>query len=89
MEAVELQLRHIAGLPQNKNIHPAPEKFRRLADAIAFRQRLTQEGHYSSEQVGVLARDVDHRGAKVFMVDTYAGFARAVSPRTTLTDDSL
>lgn len=80
-EAVERELRNAAGLALHEDLHPAPDCFKRLADAIAFRQRLVQEGHYCFEQVGVFARDVTQNGAKEWLVDTFPGFALAVSPQ--------
>ena len=80
MEIVEIALRNSAHLTLDKPLHLAPVTFRCLAGAIACRQRLTQDHHYSPDQIGVFAEDIGCSGAKQFLVDTYPGFARAVSP---------
>ena len=81
MDAAEREMRVYGRLSPHKLLHPVLNSFARLVDAIAFRRRLIQNGHYVSEDVGVFAQDVHTGGAKRWLVDTFVGFARSVAPR--------
>ena len=89
MDAVEVRVRRAAGLADHKTLHPALDSFGRLVDALSFRQKLVREGHYSLDQIGVFAHDLDQRGAKRWLVDTYAGFAHAASPKAMQDDGTM
>jgi len=54
--------------------------FGKLADALAFRRRLVEAGAHPPDQLGVFAKDLSSAGAKLWLVDSFLGFARAAAP---------
>ena len=89
MDSLEDCIRRVAGLADHKMLHPALGNYKRLVDAISFRQQLVEQGHYSLNEIGVFARDLDQQGAKEWLVDTYAGFAHVAAPKTFGSNGSL
>ena len=59
-----------------------------MHDAIAFRQRLLQAGHYTSDKLDPFASYVHHGGAKQCVADTFAGFVLAASPCAVSVDEA-
>eukprot|EP00929_Paragymnodinium_shiwhaense_P076511 TRINITY_DN39358_c0_g1_i1.p1 TRINITY_DN39358_c0_g1~~TRINITY_DN39358_c0_g1_i1.p1 ORF type:complete len:462 (-),score=110.96 TRINITY_DN39358_c0_g1_i1:400-1785(-) len=75
------QLRQEVGLEKTQELHPPECIFFPKQDlAVAHYKRLLEGGRYTRSQLGIFAREISGNGQRMFIVDTYAGFALESSP---------
>ena len=80
---IESCLRHLVALEGKQTLHPpAPRIFHRQAEAICCLDALVSSGRYKLHQLGLFSKEFTTTGCRSFLVDTYAGFALASSPKS-------